>query len=225
MTQSPPTDPGNSDSKKKFGHATSSGQSIEEGRELLEAAGFKLPDLSPNSLMRAECMRVARRLRLTGRRVFGFAPADDLTALPPTLLQLGVAMMELAGSTVAYLDANTHWPALPAYLTQITKDESNDRFVAKWLLESLALIVPTENQHASEAVPQLERVLTEGVEIFEHVLVDLTGFDRLGELDGAIRLMDKVILVARSGSIRESTLLGLQTRIGKDRIFGTLLIS
>ena len=195
-----------------------------EGINLLEAAGLQVLRDTDNPMVRAEAMRVARRLRLTGRRVFGFTPVDDLTAVPPVLIRLGVAMMELAGSTVAYLDANTSWPALPADLIPQSQKEDTSHFVTRWLLDSFAFLVPREKTRAVDAVPQLERVLTDGVEIFEHVLVDLTGFDRLGELDGAIRLMDQVILVARSGGIRERTLLDLQARIGKERILGTLLI-
>ena len=196
----------------------------EAASAVLEAAGIPVVRDRDAPGVRAECMRVARRLRLTGRRVFGLTPVDPRAAVPPVAVQLGVALMELGGSTVAYLDANTRWPALALPSGQDTAGDGDGPFSTRWLFESLALLVPRTEARAVDAVPQLERLLFDGVEIFEYVLVDLTGFDRLGELEGAVDLMEQVILVASAGRTRETDILEYQMRLGADRILGALLV-
>src|SRR5262249_44554965 len=42
--------------------------------------------------LRASCARVARRLHSERLRVVGFVPAEDQVAVPPVLIQLGIAL-------------------------------------------------------------------------------------------------------------------------------------
>ena len=65
-----------------------------------------------NGETKAACARVARRLHNEGIRVVGFVPADDQVAVPPILIQLGIALTELTGSTIAVVDANVRYPGL-----------------------------------------------------------------------------------------------------------------
>ena len=213
-------------------HRTGTRSDDASATALLDAVGIPVLRDRDAPDLRGECMRISRRLRITGKRLFGLGPADEKSAVPPVAVQLGIALMELSGSTVAYLDANTRWPALPADLVDtqtsaaVRESESRERspFSTRWLFESLALLVPRTPTRAGDAVPQLERLLFDGVELFEYVLVDLTGFDRLGELDGAVKLMDFVILVARAAGTRERDLLDLKSDLDPDRILGALLV-
>jgi hypothetical protein len=73
-------------------------------------------------------------------------------------------------------------------------------------------------------VPQLERVLHDGAELFAHVLVDLTGFELLGEHASAAACMDAVALVARAHHTREHSLIDLAQLLPQDRFLGVLLV-
>ena len=55
--------------------------------------------------VRAACARVARKLHDDRIRVVGFVPCDDQVAVPPILIQLGLALTSLTGATVAVVDA------------------------------------------------------------------------------------------------------------------------
>jgi len=60
--------------------------------------------------------------------------------------------------------------------------------------------------------------------LFAHVLVDLTGFGKLGEHLEAIEMVDGLALVGRAGSTRESTLLAFLRELPRDKNLGVLLL-
>jgi hypothetical protein len=169
----------------------------------------------------AECIRIARRLRAAGHKVIGLVPADPWVAVPPVAIRLGIAFVELSGATVAYVDANVHLPAVPDAAGQ--RDPAGSVFSTRWLTGSLALLSPHQREAVGQVGPQLERALFDGSELFEHVLVDLTGFDRLGE-EGCVEQMDAVLLLARAGKTREQDLLRRTALLPRDRFLGVLLL-
>jgi hypothetical protein len=191
---------------------------------LLEAAGIPIIGNRDEPRVRAECTRLARRLHLSGKHTFGLIPVDVHAAVPAAAVQLGVALMDLSGSTVAYLDANTHWPLFGDSTGERAGNGQSSPFVTKWLFESLALLVPSTPTRAADAVPALEAQLQSGRGLFQYVIVDLTGFDGLGELEGAMELLDLVLLVARSASTRENELLELHARMPAKKTLGLLLV-
>src|SRR3954449_9898489 len=69
----------------------------------LDAAGLSV---AADPAVRDECIRVAGRLRATGKSIFGLLPAGDDVAVPPIGVQLGLALAEVSGATVAFVDAN-----------------------------------------------------------------------------------------------------------------------
>jgi hypothetical protein len=150
-------------------------------------------------------------------------PVDENAAVPPIAVQLGVALMELGGSTVAYLDANTRYPALTPTGSGDDPDGTG-AFSTHWLFESLALLTPKKHARAVDAVAQLEQALSEGAQLFEYVLVDLTGFEQLGELEEALDLVEHLILVVSAGRSRERDLIDFQLRLADQPILGTLLV-
>lgn len=172
----------------------------------------------------AACAPIARRIRDGQLRVIGFVPADDEVAVPPLLIQLGVALTELTGTTVAVVDANVRYPGLPAINQDLPTNHDESVFSTRWLRGSLALLSPPRAERAGDVLPQLARVLLEGSELFAHVLVDLTGFELLGEHASAAACMDAVALVGRAHRTAEHELVQLAELMPRERFLGVLLV-
>jgi hypothetical protein len=79
-------------------------------------------------------------------------------------------------------------------------------------------------ESAGQVVPQLARVLIDGADLFAHVLVDLTGFELLGEHASAAACMDAVALVGRAHHTRENELLELARLMPYGRFLGVLIV-
>jgi hypothetical protein len=187
---------------------------------VLETIGIETDDGD----LKAACARVARRIHGEKIRVVGFVPADNKVAVPPIIIQLGLALTELTGATVAVIDANVRYPGL-GELNQNRQTDSDDSvFSTRWLRGSLALLSPPRLERAGEVVPQLARVLLDGSDLFAHVLVDLTGFELLGEHGSAAACMDAVALVGRAHHTREGQLLTLAPLMPQGRFLGILLV-
>ncbi len=189
----------------------------------LAEIGIEIISDDDEPMVRAECMRIARRLNAAGEKIVGLIPATDDVAVPPLAIQLGVALTDLTGATVAFVNANVRYPSLSA----VAGDDATDQdsvFSTRWLRGSLALLTPRGSERAGEAVPQLARLLVGGVNYFQQVLVDLTGFDLLGEHGSAAACMDAVILVGRAHHTREKDLLRFQAEMPGKRFLGVLLV-
>ena len=174
--------------------------------------------------VKAACARIAHRLHTERIRVVGFVPVDDGVAVPPLLVQLGLALTELTGATVAVVDANVRYPGLGDLARGQRTDHDGSVFSTRWLRGSLALLSPPRVERAGEVVPQLARVLLDGADLFAHVLVDLTGFELLGEHASAAACMDAVALVSRAHRTREQELIELAQLMPAGRFLGVLLV-
>ena len=174
--------------------------------------------------LKAACARIARRIHSEKLRVVGFVPSDDKVAVPPVIIQLGLALCDLTGATVAVIDANVRYPGLPELNRDKQTDSDDTVFSTRWLHGSLALLSPPRAEKAGQVVPQLARVLLEGVDLFAHVLVDLTGFELLGEHGSAAACCDAVALVSRAHTTRERELLELARLMPAGRFMGVLLV-
>jgi len=204
----------------------------EEAR--LQALGLDQVGSKANSEVHSECVRIARRLNAARQKVVGFIPANHKVAVPPLALQLGSALVELTGATVAFVDANVRYPALSAMAEEGTAPEEEHAardtqgrprvFRTRWLRGSLAVLTPPAAELAGEAVPALARLLLDGVDLFEYVLVDLTGFDVLGEHASAAACMDAVILVGQAHRTRERDLLRFLREMPPSRFLGVLMV-
>ena len=191
-----------------------------DDERLLEMIGIETHDGN----LKAACARVARRIHADHIRVVGFVPADPKVAVPPVIIQLGLALTELTGATVAVIDANVRYPGLGHLNANRRADNDDSVFSTRWLRGSLALLSPPKVERSGEVVPQLARVLLDGSELFAHVLVDLTGFDLLGEHGSAAACMDAVALVGRAHHTRENELLTLAPLMPQSRFLGILLV-
>lgn len=205
---------------------------VHDEDERLRAIGIHVITDEENPLARAECVRIARRLHLSRRKSIGFVPATDDVAVPPVAIQLGMALTELTGATIAVVDANVRWPGLAGLAEP--QDGSAGRgqtssldgsvFHTRWVRGSLALLTPPHAERAGEIVPQLARLLLDGTDLFAHVLVDLTGLDLLGEHASAAACMDGAILVGRARKTREEHLLLMEKAMPANRFMGVLLV-
>lgn len=184
-------------------------------------------EVTTDDAVRAECVRIARRLKHAGRRIVGLLPSSGRVAVPGVGVQLGLALAEVSGGTVAFVDANLRWPAAsaapPGGPVKVRSDEEA-AFATRWLRGSLALITPQHQGQAGAGVPQLARVVREGNELFAHILVDLTGFKQLGEHLAAIEMMDGVLVVSRAGVTTEDELLRLNHELPPRLHLGVLLL-
>ncbi|CAN5323035.1 hypothetical protein BH11MYX1_BH11MYX1_09420 [soil metagenome] len=191
--------------------------------DVLASIGIRL-DAASHGHLEAACARIARRIRSERLRVVGFVPSDDKVAVPPVIIHLGLALCQLTGATVAVVDANVRYPALTGISRGARTDHDDSVFATRWLRDSLALLTPPRVEQAGEVVPQLARVLVEGSDLFAHVLVDLTGFELLGEHASAAACMDAVALVGRAHRTRERELVELANLMPHGRLLGVLLV-
>lgn len=188
-------------------------------------AALRIPTHGRAGELAGACARIAQRLRANAIRVIGFLPADDHTAIPPLLVHLGLALAEPTGARVAIVDANVRFPGLAdAVRGNATDQNGASAFATRWLRETLALLAPPEVQPSGLVVPALAQLVANGLTSFEHVLVDLTGFERLGEHIAATRYVDAVAVVARKDETDERTLLALTAVVPPDRLLGVTLI-
>ena len=191
----------------------------------LAAAGISIVDGEIDKAgVHAEAVRIARRIHAARRKVVGFIPATERVAVPPVALQLGSALVELTGATIAFVDANLRYPALADIAAGDTDEPRHGVFETRWLRGSLAVLTPRGAERAGEAVPALARLLLDGIDLFEYVLVDLTGFDVLGEHASAAACMDAVVLVAGAHRTREKDVLRYLREMPEGRFLGVLLV-
>lgn len=187
----------------------------------LHALGIELATDERLPEVRSEAIRIARRLHASGAKAIGFVPSDREVAVPPLLVQIGAALCDLTGATIAVVDANVRYPGLRAL---VGSDQSEQVFSTRWLAGSLALLSPARVERAGEVVPALARLLLDGSDLFAHILCDLTGFDLIGEHASAAACMDGVVLVGRAHKSKEDELLALAKLMPKDRFLGVLLV-
>lgn len=208
---------------RKFKLAVPSTPDRDDDDAVLKSLGIAVGDAQSGEL-KAACAQIARRIHSEKLRVVGFVPCDNLVATPPVIIQLGLALAELTGATIAVIDANVRYPGLGQLNANRETDSDDTVFSTRWLRGSLALLSPPRVESAGEVVPQLARVLLDGSDLFAHVLVDLTGFELLGEHGSAAACMDAVALVGRAHHTKESELLELAPLMPQGRFLGVLLV-
>jgi hypothetical protein len=190
----------------------------------LARAGIELASGDVLPAVRAECIRIARRLAASKTKIIGLVPADDRVSVPAIALQVGNALCDLTGATIAVVDANVRYPGLSQLAGGAIADGDTSVYSTRWLRGSLALLTPPRAERAGQIVPQLARLLLDGVDLFAHVLCDLTGLELLGEHASAAACMDTVMLVARAHATHEDDLRSLRRLLPEDRFLGVLLV-
>jgi hypothetical protein len=202
----------------------------ERERELLTRAGIHvavLDEIGGNAAVRRQCIRAAQTIRKRGFRKVGLLPASADVSVVGIGVNLAIAMAELTGSTVAYIDANLRWPALAPLLNGDKGGEAPEpgqMFATRWLNGDVALLVPQERAVTSAGLGELGKLLASSSEIFGASLVDLTGWRRVGEHLSAYDILDGVAVVAQTDVTTEDQLLRLGHELPVDRYLGVLLL-
>ena len=189
----------------------------------LQALGISLDDEAAEERLRVQCIPVARRLVSAQKGVIGLLPASEKVGIPALGVQLGLSIVQVTGAPAAFVDANVRWPAISEIALGTRPDDDESMFATRWLHGSLALLTPPRAGAAGAGLPQLARVIQRAGEIFAHLLVDLTGFTKIGEHLAAVEMMDAVVVVARAGVTREEELLRLQQELPGHLNLGVLI--
>lgn len=164
--------------------------------------------------------RVLRRERLA---VLGLVPAGDDVAVLPAAVQIGVALGEQSGAPVALIDINARWSALPPAPDVPTLDGSG-LLRTRWLAgEKLALLSLPPLSSIGAGLVEMARILRSGRSMFEQLLVDMTGLERLGEHLSAASMCDALVFVARARSTTEHDLERLKRAFPRTRCLGVIL--
>ncbi len=170
------------------------------------------------------CARIARKLRDDRRRLVGFLPADDETAVLPVLVHLGLALAELTDLPVALVDANIRHGGLSALVEGTTVTAADAVYAERIVRGRLVVFTAQHAAPPGQVGPQLVRLLRTEAQRFGHMLVDLTGFDRLGEHTAAAAALDGAAIVARTHHTHERGLAELAAFVRRDRFLGVILI-
>lgn len=189
--------------------------------ERLREVGIRIDVRETVPAIRTECARLAGVLQHRRCRVIGLAPASDNIAVPALALQLGVALSEVTGSPVGVVDAHGSWPGARAL--SLDKRQDASLFAATWIVDNLALLTP-RSFDTGTMLPKLNTALHAEAQVFHHLLVDMTGFDHLGEHLAAMDLVDGVVVVARAVRTRLGDLTRWMRDIPVERNLGVLLV-
>jgi len=161
----------------------------------LRSAGISLATDDDPPALRAECARLARLVRASSAITLGMAPAEDDVAVPGVAMKLARAIARESHCPVGVVDALGTW----GLGTTPTVDAAeNGAAVTTWLLDELALLT-LRVSHPSLALPRLSACVAREGALYGSLVVDLTGFERLGERRAAFELLDAAVVVARSG--------------------------
>jgi hypothetical protein len=193
---------------------------LDDEEAALAAHGIRLATDEDLVDVHMECIRIARGIHHEALQVVGLLPASDDVGVLSFGLQLGLALAEVSRARVAVVDADVRWPALSSG----EPAAADGAFTTHWLRGSLALLTPTHVDAAGAGVPQLAKVIAQGAERFAHLLIDLTGFERLGEHLTAVELTHAVLLVGRAGHTRERELLRLSGELRPEQNLGVVLV-
>lgn len=168
---------------------------------------------------------IARVLRREQLPVLGLCPASDSVAVLPAAVQIGVALSEQSRAPVALIDINARWSALPApALPDAPTLDGAGLLRTRWLSgNKLALLSLPPRVSIGTGLLEFDRIIRSGRSMFDQLLVDLTGLERLGEHLSAASLCDALVYVARARVTTERDLERLQRAYGSQRCLGVIL--
>ena len=188
-------------------------------QDALRSAGISLEAGDDPPALRAECARLARLVHASGASTLGLAPAWDDVAVAGAAVKIARSLASARRRPVIVIDALGSWgPA--ATTTAETADDGGE--VPTWLLGDLGVIT-LRAPHPSLALPCLRACVARRRATHTTLVVDLTGFDQLGERPAAFDLLDAAIVVARSGRTTTRQVRDALRDVPEGRALGVLL--
>jgi hypothetical protein len=165
----------------------------------------------------AECIRIARHLRTPGYAPVGLLPADAATVIAPLGIQLAATIVDVTGQASAFVESSAGMGAQAPSTT-------STRGATRWLRTSVALISPArERAPCAQAAAACEAI--EGAAArFGHVVVDLTGFERNGEIATVLASVRRVVIVASALETTERAVLDAVAHIPRPKRLGVMLL-
>lgn len=199
--------------------------------ELLEAvAEASRADAEDDPFIDVDCARIARQVRHSGRSVIGLMPAGPDPRIQPFALQLAFALSRLTQTLTIVLDPEHR----AGFSSSQRSAESSALVYVSPAAPGVAVLAPHEVAPVG-AKFEMVRVLLHFVEErmkvggsqrgrpYGHVLADLTGCARPGELLGALALLDGIILVGHAGRTREHDIESATREVPRDLFLGVVL--
>ena len=180
-----------------------------------------------NDALDAGVVQLARSLRGLGLHVIGLIPAGEHRvgrrgrrsageAVHAVALPLAVALSELSGQRIVCV----------RWFGPAPEPASADR--AAWQLhevsERVGLLTPVRPERSGWAGPDLATVTEACRSEFEHVVVDLTGLERTGELARAVAAVDGTAIVASVGMTREAEIVATGRALDGYPLLGVVLV-
>lgn len=171
----------------------------------------------------AEIRRIAWRLRHSGHRLIGFAPADDHVGAIALAIQLALAMDQLHGVICNVLDANMARPQF-THASPVAEFPA-DRFGFRtfWVAERVTLSTPA-GVSSLPSFASISQVALAAKQRYDYVFCDLTGLDYWGEHCAAYSLVDGVVVVARANKTLEKSILTCVDTIPLEQRLGVVLV-
>lgn len=145
-------------------------------------------------------------------------------AAPAVALQIARSLADLVRRPIAMIDANVHSPAFPGDQSVQPADAEETMFGTLDLGVDLDLVVPRWVGEVGAGVPQLAAILGRLRHRYAHFLIDLTGFDAIGDHLNALEHLDAAIVVGRAGKTREAQLLAVCSEIPPEVNLGVVLV-
>ncbi len=198
---------------------------MDDHHSALGTLGIDLADSAASPDLYAGLYHAARRLRESRRKVVGLLPVNDCVALPPIAIQFASVLIDACQGAVVVIDANTRWPALGMLAPHAEPGVKSGVFCTAWLADFLVVMTPTAPTAPRLDLSGLEDAIRNDCEGYAHVLVDLTGFEILGEHWDAFRFLDGVLLVAVAGRTSEPELLSHQRDVPERLNLGVMLVA
>jgi hypothetical protein len=188
-------------------------------QDALRSAGISLEPGDDPPALRAECARLARLVHASGASTLGMAPAGDDVAVAGAAVKVARALASARRRPVLVIDALGSWgPAASA----TTETVSDGGAAPTWLLGDLGVIT-LHGPHPSLALPRLKACVARRQGVHATLVVDLTGFDHLGERPAAFALLDAAIVVARAGRTTTRQVREALHDVPEGRALGVLL--
>jgi hypothetical protein len=187
--------------------------------DAFRSAGISLEAGEDPPALRTECARLARLVQESGASTLGLAPAGDDVAVAGAAVKLARALASARRRPVFVVDALGSWG--PGATTTVEAGDDGSA-APTWLIADLGVIT-LRAPHPSLALARLKECVARTLAVRLTLVVDLTGFDQLGERPAAFELLDAAVVVARSGRTTTRQIRNALQDVPEGRALGVLL--